>query len=82
MQEYKGLMSKFGLGLGWLRVVAQGYRYSCNKIPLGSICLKKLKSWESNIGLGLGWLRVFAQGYIYNYNEIRLGINFKMNLKV
>ena len=29
---------KFRLGLGWLRAAAQGYKYSCNTIKLGSNC--------------------------------------------
>ena len=29
------LGTKIGLGLGWLRAVAQGYNYNCNNIELG-----------------------------------------------
>ena len=48
-----------GLGLGWLRVVAQGYKYSCSKIELGSNFQNNFKSW-SEMGLRLGWLRAVA----------------------
>ena len=33
-----------GLGLGWLRAVAQGYNYTYNKNELGSNFQIKLKS--------------------------------------
>ena len=38
--------SKLGLGLGWLRAVAQGYNYNCNKIELGINFQKNLKVGE------------------------------------
>ena len=41
------------LGLGWLRAVAQGYSYSCNKIELGSNFQNKLRSCGVHEGWGL-----------------------------
>ena len=64
------------MGLGWLRAVAQGYNYSCNKIKLGYFS-KEIHEVQNNIELGLGWLRAVAQGYNYNYNKMMLGENFK-----
>ena len=40
-----------GLGLGWLRAVAQCYNYSCNTIKLVSNFLNNIKS----LGIKLGW---------------------------
>ena len=42
-----------GLGLGWLRAVAQGYNYSYNKIELGNNFQKILMSWRVKWGWGL-----------------------------
>ena len=42
--EFNELGNKIELGLGWLRAVAQGYTYSCNKIELESNCQKNLKN--------------------------------------
>ena len=38
------LVSNIGLGLGWLRAVAQGYNYSYNKITLWNNFQNNLKS--------------------------------------
>ena len=42
-----------GLGLGWLRAVAQGYIYSYIKIELVSNFHKILRSWGVKLGRGL-----------------------------
>ena len=34
-----------GLGLGWLRAVAQGYNYNCNSIDLVSKFQNNLRGW-------------------------------------
>ena len=39
------LRPKIGLGLGWLRAVAQCYNYSYNKIELVSNFESNLMSW-------------------------------------
>ena len=44
---------KIGLGLGWLRAVAQGYNYSCNNIELECNFRKNLRSLEITFGWGL-----------------------------
>ena len=46
-------MTKIGLGLGWLRAVAQSYNYSYNKIELGSNVQNNLMSWGIKLGWGL-----------------------------
>ena len=42
-----------GLGLVWLRAVAQGSSYSCNGIELVSIFQKNSRSCLLTVGLGL-----------------------------
>ena len=44
-KELKKLLNKIELKLGWLRAVAQGYRYSCSKLELWSIFQRNLMSW-------------------------------------
>ena len=44
---------KMWWGLGWLRVVAQGYDYSCNEIKLESDLQKRLNNLEITFGWGL-----------------------------
>ena len=65
-----------GLGLGWLRAVAQGYTYSYNKNELGSIVSNDLKELLRKTWLGLGWLRAVATGYNYSCSEFELISNF------
>ena len=42
-----------GLGLGWLRAVAQRYNYIYNKLELNNSFQKKLKSCGKTLGWGL-----------------------------
>ena len=70
------LGNTIGLGLGWLRAVAQGYDYSYTKIELGNSFQNNLKKCGNKIRLGLGWLRVVAQGYNYSYNKNAIGESF------
>ena len=42
-----------GLGLGWLRAVAQGFNYNYTKIELGRNFVKNLKSFGIKLGWGL-----------------------------
>ena len=72
-------MSKLGLGLGWLREVAQGYSYSYAKIELVRNFQKKFNALGHNIGLGLGWPRAAAQCDSHSYNTIELGSNIQKN---
>ena len=60
------------LVLGWLRVVVQGYRYSCSNIDLDSNFQKNVNELGSKIGLGRGWLRAGAQSYSYSCSKIGL----------
>ena len=47
------MTSKIELGLGWLRVVAQGYNYSCSKMELVSNFQNNLKSCIVQLGWGV-----------------------------
>ena len=47
------LLVKGGLGPGWLRAVAQGYNYSCNKMELVINFQKTLQSCLITYGWGL-----------------------------
>ena len=42
-----------GLGLGWLRAVAQAYNFSYIKLELESDLHKNLKSWGIKFGWGM-----------------------------
>ena len=44
---------KMWWGLGWLRAVAQGYNYTCNKNKLVSSFENNLRSLVINMGWGL-----------------------------
>ena len=51
--KFKELRNKMGLGLGWLRAVAQGYNYNYNKMELWNNFQNNLKSLRINLGWGL-----------------------------
>ena len=51
VKEFNELGNTIGLGLGWLRAVAQGYNYKCNTIELGSDFQKNCRS----CGIKLSW---------------------------
>ena len=61
-KDFKDLRSEIGLGLGWLRALAQGYSYSHRTIELASDFQNNLMSWVVTLGW-LGWLRAVARGY-------------------
>ena len=65
-----------GLGLGWLRAVAQGHNYSYNKLELGSNFQNDFQYFWKNNELGLGCLRAVAQGCNYSFNKNKLGLTF------
>ena len=61
-KEFKELGNTIVLGLGWLRAVARGYSYSCNKLELDSKFQMNLMSWGIRLSWGWGgcalWRRV------------------------
>ena len=51
--EFKSFGNQIKLGLGWLRAVAQGYKYSYNKIKLANNFQRNLMSWQVTFSWGL-----------------------------
>ena len=68
---------KFGLGLGWLRAVAQGCNYSYNKIKFGCNCQRKLKSLRINLSWGLDGCARWRKVTITVAVKLNLGVIFK-----
>ena len=52
-KEFKEFVNNIELGLGWLRAVAQGYKYNYIKIKLWINFLRNLMSWGVIFGWGL-----------------------------
>ena len=77
-KEFKKLWSKIGLGLGWLRAVAQGYNYIYNKMESGSDFQKNFKSYRIKLGWGLDGCARRRKVTITVAVKLNLGVNFKI----